>query len=854
MGEGWSDWLALVLTASAGDTATTKRGIGTYVLGEPVTGNGIRDFPYSTNLAVDPRTYDTIKDPNTSIPHGVGSTWAAMLWEVYWALVNQYGFSADLYNGNAGNNLAIQLVLDGMKLQNCEPGFVDGRNAIIQADVANNGGANQCLIWQAFAKRGLGFSATQGSSDRVDDGTEAFDLPPTCTLLSAIPASQNICVGSNAVYTVTARPGYVNAVNLSLSGKPAGTSHSFNPTPITPPFPDTSRLTISNTVGATPGNYTLTITGDDGPTSGTFNVGLNVYAGPPAGTITLVSPANNTTDQSTKPTFSWTNSAPAQAANYRLEVAKDAGFTNIVYSVVVTGTSHTPSAPLSANTRYYWRVRAQNFCGSGANSAVFNFTTALALCRTPSTPILDPPNILTDTLVVTTPGQLLDLDVSIDAAHTWVGDLIFTLKHVNSGTSIRLIDRPGRPDINPPSNDFGCSNDNIRATLNDGAAAPVEDQCALPVPTIEGNFSPNQALSAFNGKSLNGTWQLIVTDTSEGDTGTLSEWCLIPQAQNLPPAEPVIVLNTSTLNSSQAPNSITNKSFTIRNAGQETLTWTIQDQAPGLNPSPPVENLAPGQGIAKKLSPIAPPTQKPQPSSAVEILKDGGFEKGRPNPNWAEYSFNDVPLICDIPGCGSGGGTGPRSGSFWAWLGGLNVYEEGSLTQTVTIPAGADTLRFYLEQITCDSTLDYLEILIDGNPVFLTDGSSSLCGQAGYTLQSVDISPFANGYSHKLVFHSETFALGGTPTNFFVDDVSLANEQCVPNNIPWAIVAPASGNNSSGVTKPVQVTFNSTGLTIGTYNATLCIANNDSTNNPLLLPVTLKVQRQLYLPTIRKQN
>jgi hypothetical protein len=72
-----------------------------------------------------------------------------------------------------------------MKLQPCNPGFVDGRDAILLADRLSNGGANQCLIWEAFARRGLGVSAVQGSSNNVNDGTEAFDVPttPGCLIL-----------------------------------------------------------------------------------------------------------------------------------------------------------------------------------------------------------------------------------------------------------------------------------------------------------------------------------------------------------------------------------------------------------------------------------------------------------------------------------------------------------------------------------------------------------------------------------------------------------------------------------------------------------------------------------------------
>lgn len=182
-GEGWSDWWTLSLFTQVGDTRATVRGTGNYVSFLPIDGAGIRNFPYSTDLGINPQTYADIAA--TNIPHGVGEIWAAMLWEVFWNLVEKHGYDADLYSGSGGNNLAIQLVIDGMKLQNCGPTFVDARNAILAADVANNGGANQCEIWNGFAKRGLGFSSIAGTT-AVGDEIEAFDLPPDipvgCTL------------------------------------------------------------------------------------------------------------------------------------------------------------------------------------------------------------------------------------------------------------------------------------------------------------------------------------------------------------------------------------------------------------------------------------------------------------------------------------------------------------------------------------------------------------------------------------------------------------------------------------------------------------------------------------------------
>jgi len=127
-------------------------------------------------MGINPHTYDDIK--TSSVPHGVGSVWCAMLWDLYLDLVDEHGFSNDIYSGEGGNNIAMQLVIDGLKLQSCNPGFIDGRDAILEADMLNYDGANQCLIWQVFANRGLGASASQGSSSNRFDQTEAFDVPP----------------------------------------------------------------------------------------------------------------------------------------------------------------------------------------------------------------------------------------------------------------------------------------------------------------------------------------------------------------------------------------------------------------------------------------------------------------------------------------------------------------------------------------------------------------------------------------------------------------------------------------------------------------------------------------------------
>lgn len=178
MGEGWSDWFALVFTAQPGDAPEDARSIAPYLLGEPPSGPGIRNFPYSTDLTVSPLTYGDVSGLNQ--PHGVGEVWAAALWELYWNLVFVYGFEPDLIGGSGGNNRALALVMDGLKLQPCDPTFVEGRDAIVNADLVSAAGAHRCLVFAAFAKRGVGWSAFDGGGPNNLTVTEAFDLPAGC--------------------------------------------------------------------------------------------------------------------------------------------------------------------------------------------------------------------------------------------------------------------------------------------------------------------------------------------------------------------------------------------------------------------------------------------------------------------------------------------------------------------------------------------------------------------------------------------------------------------------------------------------------------------------------------------------
>lgn len=151
-------------------------------------------------------------------------------------------------------------------------------------------------------------------------------------------------------------------------------------------------------------------------------------------------------------------------------------------------------------------------------------------CVHPDLPIPDSnPTGASSDMTINLSFTLTDLEVTIVAAHTWVGDLTFRLAKVSGpGAPVgpaTLIQRPG-----VPGSTFGCSIDNISTHLLDATATSVNTVCHPIPPAIDGGpYHPApDNLSVFSGVNMMGTWRMTVSDSAGGDTGTLVEWCLFP--------------------------------------------------------------------------------------------------------------------------------------------------------------------------------------------------------------------------------------------------------------------------------------------------------------------------------------
>ena len=115
---------------------------------------------------------------------------------------------------------------------------------------------------------------------------------------------------------------------------------------------------------------------------------------------------------------------------------------------------------------------------------------------------------------VPTDGIISDLEVGIRLDHTYTNDLQIVLRHPG-GMGVTLVHGEGGSGNNFGSGATDCSGN--FTTFDDDAAALIVAGSA----PFEGRHQPENLLSAFDGLSMRGTWQLEITDSFLWDEGAL---------------------------------------------------------------------------------------------------------------------------------------------------------------------------------------------------------------------------------------------------------------------------------------------------------------------------------------------
>ena len=277
--------------------------------------------------------------------------------------------------------------------------------------------------------------------------------------------------------------------------------------------------TTSTITGLSNNTYAVTITDAQGCTASSSATIANL---PAPAAVTTTSPTNAATVTSSTVNFIW--SAATNSVTYQIDISTSNTFSTIAYTMnAISATNH--SATLSGSGIYYWRVRGINSCGNGTYSTTKSFTLPNITCSTfMSTDVVNKtigPNAGTTTtsnLSLAGTGTIVDLNViSLTGTHTYINDLIFSLKSPTNVVDTLL------KQICGADADFKIGFDDASPNL----------YAAIPCPATDSLMhNAYGLLSVYNGLNANGLWQLSITDVGAGDGGILNTWglnvCYLP--------------------------------------------------------------------------------------------------------------------------------------------------------------------------------------------------------------------------------------------------------------------------------------------------------------------------------------
>lgn len=198
LGEGWSDFIALLMMVREGDAPDGSYALGGYaaqLLGES-SYYGIRRAPYSRAPAKNALRFRHIADEaplpdrhplrhngvENSQVHNAGEIWAAMLFDGYQALLDEArGTSPRFASFAEARRRMADYVVAGMVLAPVDPTFTEQRDAVLMAALAREP-RDMHLLAEAFAGRGAGSCAaspprsSRGFTEVQEDGTVRPDL------------------------------------------------------------------------------------------------------------------------------------------------------------------------------------------------------------------------------------------------------------------------------------------------------------------------------------------------------------------------------------------------------------------------------------------------------------------------------------------------------------------------------------------------------------------------------------------------------------------------------------------------------------------------------------------------------
>ncbi len=319
--------------------------------------------------------------------------------------------------------------------------------------------------------------------------------------------------------------------------------------------------------------------------------------------------------------------------------------------------------------------------------------------------------------------------------------------------------------------------------------------------------------------------------------------------------DPNIDVSPLSLASAQGPNTITQQNLNIANTGGGSLDWNIFEDASGapelVDWSDNFDTYATGS----------------------QMHGQGGWKGWFNDPAAGAFTSNaqarSAPNSVDILGASdlvheySGYTAGQWTYTAWQFVPDnttgvsyfilLNSYDDAGATNNWSVQVQFDSAQNlvindgvsggnlplvkgqWVEiRVEIDLNANTQAFYYNNQQLYTGSWSEEVSGGGAVNIGAVDL--FANNAS-----------------SVFYDDLSLVNASqpvaCdAPEDIPWASVNPTNGSTAGGGSTPVTVTFDSTGLAVGTYNGNLCVTSNDPDTGPgngtdlVIVPLELMVQ------------
>ncbi len=663
--------------------------------------------------------------------------------------------------------------------------------------------ANDCSFWYTNEYYQTN-SATREWKTRVGVFTIPECNEPDFTL-TAVPPSQQVCIPNEAVYVVEvgASGGYTGTVTLSVSGNPGGTTTDFSANSL--PAPYTSTLTISNTVAATPGDYDIDIVGMGTTSTHTVTVQLNLCAPEIA-----VNPDNISSTQQTNTvvtqTLTISNTGTGTLDWAINEYPPSTFMDNLTLEPYVAETESAPT--LTPNMRAFLEDKEppQNLQPLGLTECIGGMAGSYP-CN----------NI--DLLAFMPLASIGGGNGNDSWGWTGCGNREFALMGRSSGTSFVEITDPVNPVYlgNLPTHTSNSTWRDIK-TYNDYAFIVSEASghgmqvfdlsqlCNITNPPV--TFVNSAHYSGF-GNAHN----LVINEDSGYaygvGTGTCSGGLHMVNIQN--PLTPTNAGCFSTDGYTHDAQCVMYNGPDIQHQGKEvcfnsnTDTLTIVDVTTKANPLQLSRTGYAGSGYTH---------QGWLTEDQVYFLLDDELDESNFGHNTRTYVWDVSNLDSPV-----------MIGYYTAAVAAIdhNQYVRGNYVFQANYRAG---LRI----------LDISDV-----------GNANLFEEAYFDIYPASNSANFNGaWSTYPYFDSGVVIISGIEQGLFiVQPTSLPDPNPVPcespADIPWLSVSPASGSTPEGDNSPVNVIFDSTGLTPGEYTASLCVSSNALTTPELFVPITLTV-------------